>query len=124
MLAAVVSFDRDRLEGLVGEQLRVRGLSGFAREVVLPLAQVVGDLWALGKIPVAAEHMASEVVVHALKAGLREARGTGFVCLAACTTWDPTSRWTTWSKPPGSVRPARSRSARATPASSSRSSRH
>jgi len=84
LLAAVVSFDRDRLEGLVGEQLRVRGLSGFAREVVLPLAQVVGDLWALGKIPVAAEHMASEVVVHALKAGLREARGTGFVCLAAC----------------------------------------
>ena len=84
LLAAVVSFDRDRLERLVGEQLRVRGLSGFAREVVLPLAQVVGDLWALGKIPVAAEHMASEVVVHALKAGLREARGTGFVCLAAC----------------------------------------
>ena len=60
------------------------GLGGFAHEVVLPLAQVVGDLWALGKIPVAAEHMASEVVVHALKAGLREARGTGFVCLAAC----------------------------------------
>jgi len=84
LLGAVVSFDRDRLESLVGEQLRTRGLSGFAREVVLPLAQVVGDLWALGKIPIAAEHMASEVVVHALKAGLRDARGTGFVCLAAC----------------------------------------
>ncbi len=84
LLAAVVSYDRVRLEGLVAEQLRVRGLSGFAREVVLPLAQVVGDLWALGKIPIAAEHMASEVVVHALKTGLREGRGNGFVCLAAC----------------------------------------
>lgn len=84
LLAAVVSFDRDRLELLVAEQLRLRGLTGFARDVVLPLAQVVGDLWALGKIPVAAEHMASEVVVHALKSGLRDARGNGAVCLAAC----------------------------------------
>jgi DNA-binding transcriptional MerR regulator/methylmalonyl-CoA mutase cobalamin-binding subunit len=84
LLGAVVSFDRDRLESLVAEQLGLHGLSGFARDVVLPLAQVVGDLWALGKIPVAAEHMASEVVVHALKAGLREARGPGLVCLAAC----------------------------------------
>lgn len=84
LLGAVISFDRDRLEVLVGEQLRARGLRGFARDVVLPLAQEVGDLWALGKIPVAAEHMASEVVVHALKAGLRDARGNGSVCLAAC----------------------------------------
>ena len=84
LLGAVVAFDRDRLEALVAEQLRTRGLSGFARDVVLPLAQVVGDLWALGKIPVAAEHMASEVVVHALKTGLRDARAPGPVCLAAC----------------------------------------
>ena len=84
LLAAVVAFDRDRLEALVNEELSVRGLSGLARDVVLPLAQVVGDLWALGKIPVAAEHMASEVVVHALKGGLRDARRTGPICLAAC----------------------------------------
>lgn len=84
LLSAVVAFDRDRLEALVAEQLHLSGLSSFARDVVLPLAQVVGDLWALGKVPVAAEHMASEVVVHALKAGLRDARGTGPVCLAAC----------------------------------------
>ncbi len=84
LLSAVVAFDRDRLEALVAEQLHLRGLSSFARDVVLSLAQVVGDLWALGKIPVAAEHMASEVVVHALKTGLRDARGTGPVCLAAC----------------------------------------
>jgi DNA-binding transcriptional MerR regulator/methylmalonyl-CoA mutase cobalamin-binding subunit len=84
LLAAVVSFDRDRLEALVAEQLRARGLSGFAREVALPLAQVLGDLWVLGKVPIAAEHLASEVVVHALKAGLRDSRGAGQICLAAC----------------------------------------
>lgn len=84
LLGSVVAFDRDRLEALVEEQLRLRGLSGFAKDVVLPLAQVVGDLWALGKIPVAAEHMASEVVVHALKGGLRESRSPGLICLAAC----------------------------------------
>lgn len=84
LLGAVVSFDRDRLEALVAEQLGLHGLSGFARDVALPLAQVLGDLWALGKIPIAAEHLATEVVVHALKAGLRDSRGTGLVCLAAC----------------------------------------
>ncbi len=84
LLDAVISFDRDRLETLVAQQLALRGVRNFAREVVLPLAQEVGDLWALGKIPVAAEHLASEVVVHALKGGLRGARGNGPVCVAAC----------------------------------------
>lgn len=84
LLGAVVTFDRDRLEELVAEEVRVRGLRGFACDVVLPLAQMVGDLWALGKIPVSAEHMASEVVVHALKAGLQGTRGAGPVCIAAC----------------------------------------
>jgi MerR family transcriptional regulator, light-induced transcriptional regulator len=84
MLGAVVAFDRDRLESLVVEEVESRGLGGFAREVVLPLAQEVGDLWALGKIPIAAEHMASEVVLHTLKGGLRAGRGSGPVCIAAC----------------------------------------
>jgi hypothetical protein len=51
---------------------------------VMPLAQSVGDLWALGKIPIAAEHLASEVVLHALKGGLRLSRGTGPLLVAAC----------------------------------------
>ena len=71
------AFDRERLEGLVAQQLALRGLRAFATEIVLPLAQSVGDLWALGKIPIAAEHLASEVVLHALKGGLRMSRGTG-----------------------------------------------
>jgi DNA-binding transcriptional MerR regulator/methylmalonyl-CoA mutase cobalamin-binding subunit len=83
LLEAVVAYDRDRLEHLVQDEIETRGLAGFAREVVMPFAIEVGDLWALGKIPIAVEHLASEVVVHALKAGLRSQRGDGPICVAA-----------------------------------------
>lgn len=89
LLHAIKAFDRERLEGLVAQQLSLRGLRAFAEEVVLPLAQEVGDLWALGKIPIAAEHLASEVVLHALKGGLRMARGGGPLIVAGCL---PTER--------------------------------
>jgi DNA-binding transcriptional MerR regulator len=84
LLDAVRGFDRERLEGLVAQQLALRGLRAFATEVVLPLAQSVGDLWALGKIPIAAEHLASEVVLYALKGGLRTGRGSAPLVVAAC----------------------------------------
>jgi DNA-binding transcriptional MerR regulator len=84
LIEAVRGFDRERLEGLVAQQLALRGLKAFAAEVVLPLAQSVGDLWALGKIPIAAEHLASEVVLHALKGGLRMSRGPGPLVVGAC----------------------------------------
>jgi DNA-binding transcriptional MerR regulator len=84
LVEAVRAFDRERLEGLVAQQLALRGLRAFAEEVVLPLAQAVGDLWALGKIPIAAEHLASEVVLHALKGGLRMSRGPGPLVVGAC----------------------------------------
>jgi MerR family transcriptional regulator, light-induced transcriptional regulator len=84
LLEAIKDFDRERLEALIAQQLALRGLRAFATEVVLPLAQAVGDLWALGKIPIAAEHVASEVVVHALKSGLRMSRGSGPVLAAGC----------------------------------------
>lgn len=84
LVEAVRAFDRERLEGLVAQQLALRGLRAFAEEVVLPLAQSVGDLWALGKIPIAGEHLASEVVLHALKGGLRMSRGMGPLVVSAC----------------------------------------
>ena len=84
LLEAVRSFDRERLEALLAQQLALRGLRAFAEEIVLPLAEGVGDLWALGKIPIAGEHMASEVVLHALKGGLRVNRGTGPMVMAGC----------------------------------------
>jgi DNA-binding transcriptional MerR regulator len=84
LLEAVRRFDRERLEALLAQQLALRGLGGFASDVVLPLAAAVGDLWALGKIPIAGEHMASEVVIHALKGGLRMTRGNGPLVIAGC----------------------------------------
>jgi MerR family transcriptional regulator, light-induced transcriptional regulator len=84
LLDAVRGLDRERLERLVAEQLAHRGLSAFATEVVIPLAQVVGDLWALGQLPIAAEHLASEVMLHALKGELRLRRGPGRLVVAAC----------------------------------------
>ena len=84
LLDAVRAFDRERLEGLMAQQLALRGLKAFAIELVIPLAEAVGDLWALGKIPIAGEHMASEVVLHALKGGLRMARGHGPLVVAGC----------------------------------------
>jgi hypothetical protein len=89
MFAAIRGFDRERLEVLVAQQLSRRGLTAFAAEVVLPLAELVGDAWAVGQLPIAAEHLASEVVVHALKTGLRSGRAAGPLFLAGCL---PTER--------------------------------
>lgn len=83
LLGAIRAFDRERLESLVAQQLALRSLPDFAQSVVLPLARDIGDLWALGRLPVAAGHLASEVVVHALKGGLN-GRGRGPLALAAC----------------------------------------
>jgi DNA-binding transcriptional MerR regulator len=86
LLDAIREFDRERLETSVAEQLALRGLRGFAEEVALPLALAIGDLWSLGELSIAAEHLASEVVVHALKGGLRLARGTGPLLLGGCVS--------------------------------------
>jgi MerR family transcriptional regulator, light-induced transcriptional regulator len=84
LVEAVRTFDRERLEGLVAQQLALRGLRAFAEEIVLPLARSLGDLWALGKMPIAGEHLASEVVLHVLKGGLRMTRGTGPLVVGGC----------------------------------------
>jgi hypothetical protein len=83
MVEAVRGYDRDRLEALVGDQLAALGLRRFAEEIVYPLATQVGDLWALGRLPIASEHLASEIVVHALKGALREGSSEGPLLLAA-----------------------------------------
>ncbi len=84
LLAAVAAFDRDRLEALVAQQIALRGLRRFAEEIAIPLAEALGRRWAAGELSVAAEHLASEVVVSALKSGLRAGRGDrGPVALAA-----------------------------------------
>jgi len=82
LLQSVLVLDRDRLTALVRGEVERRGLAGFASRVAVPLAQVVGDLWAIGILPVVAEHLASEIVVQALKAGLGR-QGNGPLVLAA-----------------------------------------
>jgi DNA-binding transcriptional MerR regulator len=84
LLEPIRELDRDRLEILVAEQLALRGLHGFATEVALPLARAIGDLWAQGALEVAAEHLATEVVVQALKGGLRLPRGDGPLLVCGC----------------------------------------
>jgi DNA-binding transcriptional MerR regulator len=84
LLEPIRELDRDRLEICVAEQMSLRGLHGFAMDVALPLAGAIGDLWARGELPVAAEHLATEVVVHALKSGLRLPRGDGPLLICGC----------------------------------------
>ncbi len=84
LLAGIRALDRARLEALIAQQLALRGLRAFATDIVPALAEAVGDLWALGRISVAAEHMATEVVLHALRGGLRMGRAGGPLVVAGC----------------------------------------
>lgn len=88
LIEAVRALDRGRIERGVAEQVTKRGLAGFAREVALPLAEAVGDEWAIGTLPIAAEHLASEVVVHALKGGMRKSASGAPLLVAACLPGD------------------------------------
>ena len=84
LLEAVKALDRERLEALVAAEIRRHGLAAFARDAAPRLAAAVGELWALGRLPVAAGHVATEVVLHALKGGLAPGRRRGPLVLAAC----------------------------------------
>lgn len=84
LVDAVRALDRSRLERGVGEALARRGLAPFARDIVLPLAEVIGEEWALGTLSIAAEHLASEVVVQAMKEALADARAGAPLLVAAC----------------------------------------
>lgn len=85
LLQSIAQLDRGALEALVDQQVVSRGARGFAHDIALPLARELGDRWALGQLPIAAEHLASEVVVGALKAGLRSPASQAMpLCVAAC----------------------------------------
>lgn len=83
LLAAVKRLDRDELARLLDEHARGLDPVRLGREIVLPLGEVIGDLWALGKLSVAAEHLASEVVVNRLKSDLADGAGGGPLLQAA-----------------------------------------
>jgi MerR family transcriptional regulator, light-induced transcriptional regulator len=84
LVQAVKRHDGERLLVLLAEHHRALDIEQFASEIVLPLAEAVGDCWALGQISVAAEHLASEVVVQLLKTELAATGQPGPLLLAAC----------------------------------------
>jgi DNA-binding transcriptional MerR regulator len=84
LLDAVKRLDRDGLAVLLDEHRKRLDSEGFGRGIILPLGEVIGDLWALGRLSVAAEHLASEVVVQQLKRELSSGESAGPVLLAAC----------------------------------------
>lgn len=88
LLDAIRALDRRTLERLVAHELAARGPVGFADAVAMPLAQVVGDEWALGSLSIASEHLASEVVVHALKGALHGGAAEARSAIAACVAGD------------------------------------
>ncbi|TFG50553.1 MAG: MerR family transcriptional regulator [Gemmatimonadales bacterium] len=84
LLDAIRRLDRDRSIALLGAERSSRTPVEFGRAIVLPLAELIGDQWALGRLTIAAEHLASEVVVPALKAELTHQPGKGPLLLGAC----------------------------------------
>ena len=84
LVDAVKRLDRDRLDQLLADLRRTMTSEQFGREVILPLGEVIGDLWALGRLSVAAEHLASEAVVQLLKVELDPEGVQGPLLLASC----------------------------------------
>jgi DNA-binding transcriptional MerR regulator len=84
LLDAIRRLDRERSIALLDAERSTRTANGFGREIVLPLAELIGDQWALGRLAIAAEHLASEVVVPALKAELATQPAKGPLVLGAC----------------------------------------
>lgn len=84
MMDAVKRMDRDRLAQLLFAARKDVSIEEFARTIVRPLGEIIGDLWALGKLSIAAEHLASEVVVQLLKQELDGTAGGGSLLVAAC----------------------------------------
>ncbi|HTO72773.1 MAG TPA: MerR family transcriptional regulator [Gemmatimonadales bacterium] len=85
ILSAIERLDRAAIGAILERELDARGLVRLCDEIVRPLGEIVGDRWALGILPIALEHMASESVVSFLKHELsRTAPSDGPLLLAAC----------------------------------------
>jgi DNA-binding transcriptional MerR regulator/methylmalonyl-CoA mutase cobalamin-binding subunit len=84
LLEAVKRLDREGLTRLLAEERRAVPEGAFGSRIILPLAELIGDQWALGRLSVAAEHLASEVVVQELKRELGPGNGPSPLLLGAC----------------------------------------
>jgi DNA-binding transcriptional MerR regulator len=57
LLIAVRACDLDRLEELLHRQLALRGLEACVTEVISPLMEWIGDLWAADRMEIYEEHL-------------------------------------------------------------------
>ncbi|MGD9356798.1 MAG: MerR family transcriptional regulator [Chromatiales bacterium] len=62
LLIAVRACDLDRLEELLHRQLALRGLEACVTEVISPLMEWIGDLWAADRMEIYEEHLLTRQV--------------------------------------------------------------
>lgn len=67
MLLAAKHLDGEALDETVAEQLHARGLINGWDDIVGPALIAIGDAWALGKLGVESEHLASECISSQLR---------------------------------------------------------
>jgi len=59
LVEAAQRLDAQEVRRLMAMHLAALGPARFARDVAIPLAQRIGDLWAEGRLSIASEHLAS-----------------------------------------------------------------
>ena len=85
LLAALLGFDCAAGQAAFDRVLAVRSMDAALREVVLPALHEIGELWARGKITVAQEHFATELITGRLRGLGREwDHGLGPRAILAC----------------------------------------
>ena len=73
-LAALETFDGERVARCLGDALVALGPRGFVLRVAVPLVMEVGERWSRGQLSVADEHLLS-ATLRSLLVGLVQARG-------------------------------------------------
>jgi DNA-binding transcriptional MerR regulator/methylmalonyl-CoA mutase cobalamin-binding subunit len=85
LLEAVSAYDETTVHAVLDEALGAFSLETVLRELILPSLREIGDQWEAGKLEVANEHFASNVVRERLLALARNwSRGTGPLAILAC----------------------------------------
>jgi MerR family transcriptional regulator, light-induced transcriptional regulator len=85
-LTAVQEMDASALEGVLTEALVALGHQGLLRQVVGPLANILGDLWQEGVLTAAQEHFASAALrVFLFNSARPYAQGESAPCLVVAT---------------------------------------
>ena len=67
VLATLESHDATGLARLLQQQLALQGLADFVQDTIAPLATVIGDGWAHGRLRVFEEHLFTETCARVLR---------------------------------------------------------